>query len=233
MNIDLPTAPDLLARFALVVYTDDAQESGVVMRHELTECHGRTHLSPGIPVTRSTIETLMRLNAIQTLTFIPPHVIAIGVGAIAWVQEPCEQTLLFQRVSDPAVAELDGQRFPQPRLLFIAKGQQLFVYALRGTTRPEADTPLCAAPYYNIFGNHQVCTGNMVRPAEVTPAQTTEHSEGFFRSNFTHLSGGSKRWTGQFTYRELWDAARAAGAFCDDWLVPAGLTVAQAIGGGV
>jgi len=232
MNIDLQTAPDLLARFALVVYTDDAQERGVVMRHELTECHGRTQLSPGVPVTRSTIETLMNLNAIQSLMFIPPHVIALGIGAIAWVQERSKQTLLFERVSDRAVAELDSQCFPQPRLLFIAKGQVLFVYALKGTDRPEAETPLYAAPYYNVFGNHQVCTGNMVRPAQVTPAETAAHSEGFFRSNFTHLNGAGRRWTKAFTYRELWDAASAAEAFSDAWLVPAGLTLGQALGGG-
>ena len=38
--------------------------------------------------------------------------------------------------------------------------------------------------------------------------------------------------TGQFTYRELWDAASAAEVFSDDWLVPAGLTLGQALGGG-
>ena len=233
MNIDPSThgsVHESVARLALIVYTNDEGTDGVVMQHQLSEKKGKLSMAEGHPVTRSTIDTLLSLNAMQTLQYVPEQVVAVGTNALAWVQERQPRHLLFHGARDPAVAALDNQSFEQPRLLFIGRGLGLSVYALRGTERPSARTALYFAPYFNVFSNHQVCSGSMTRPSSLTPEQTGAWSESFFRSNFTHGGDSNKRWAYPGTYRELWEAVRAAGEFKDEWLVPAGVTLEEALG---
>ncbi|WP_216329384.1 PRTRC system protein B [Deinococcus aestuarii] len=231
MQLELNALPEVHARVALIVYTDHRQEQGIVMQHALGERDGALYIAEGVNVTRDTIETLLKLNALQTLTLVPEHVVALGVGSLAWVVERQERRLLFQGATDKAVAALDGQVFPQPRLLFVTRGAQMFAYALRGTERPTGDTPLYRAPYFNIFSNHAVCNGSMQRPGAITPENADAWTQAFFYSNFVKPADSQKRWATGGTYRELWDAVREAGEFKDEWLVPAGLALAQALGG--
>lgn len=229
MRIELTDQPEVKARLALIVYTSDDEKHGIVMQHALTERKGEVHMAEGMNVTRSTIETLLSLNAMQTLTFIPDGVVAVGVNSLAWTEPRTERPLLFAGASDKALRGIDGQHFPQPRLLFVARGNQLSVFALTGNDRPQATTPLYIAPYFNVFSNHTVCNGSMQRPTNITPENAHEFTHAFFYSNFVHGTGG-KRSAFPGTHREMWDAARENGAFKDEWLLPTGLTLAQAIG---
>lgn len=220
------------ARTALILYTDPTGTEGLVMEHALREEHGHPVMAEGRNVSQSTIDAILRLNALQTLTFIPDGVVAVGTNALAWVSPARERRLLFQGALDPAVAELDGQVFPQPRLLFIARGASLFIYALTGDGRPGPDTPLSLAPYYNVFASNLVCNGSMQRPKRLDVQSIPEWEDAFFYSNFVKPADQRKRHAFPGTVRELWDAARAAGQFRDEWLVPAGTTLKVALGGG-
>jgi PRTRC genetic system protein B len=231
MDLHISTLGSVLARYALIVYTDAQGDTGCIMQHALSEHDGQIALAEGLPVTGSVIKKLMGLNAVKSLQFVPPQLVALGVNSMAWVEERATRPLLFGGALDKAVAALDGQALPQPRLLFIVNQGVFSVYALRGHERPTADTPLAFAPYYNIFSSHQVCPGSMQKPTQMQPSDIPAWVDSFFYSNFVKPADTNKRWAFSGTYRELWDAARAAGEFKDEWLVDTGRTLGQVIGG--
>jgi hypothetical protein len=100
----------------------------------------------------------------------------------------------------------------------LARERELNVYALGDNERPLLETPLYAAPYWNIYGNqhHNVCLGTMVLPKSLEPEQPGAWTGAFFASNFAHLSG-TKCWAHPGTYAELlaeplrWGGLRASG----------------------
>jgi len=231
MNLQLDTPAEYYARVALIVHTDASGTQGAVMQHALREEKGQVVMAEGVNVTQDTVDALLRLNAMQTLVFVPEHVVAVGSNSLAWVVPAGPRRLLFGGALDKAVAALDGQVLAQPRLLFIVRGGQMYVYALKGQGRPQADTRLCLAPFFNIFANNSICNGSMVRPAGLSVDQTQAWEEAFFYSNFVKSADGQKRHAFKGTYRELWDAATEAGAFLDEWLVETDVTLQQALGG--
>ncbi|MFC5849218.1 PRTRC system protein B [Deinococcus petrolearius] len=231
MDVHIADFNSVIARYALVVYTDPLGQSGCIMQHALSIHDGQPALAEGIPVTGAVIKNLMQLNAVKSLQFLPTHLVALGVNSMAWVEERTTRPLLFGGALDKAVAALDGRPLPQPRLLFVVKQGRFSVYALRGQERPTAETKLAFAPYYNIFSSHEICTGSMRKPAQMQPGDIPAWMESFFYSNFVKPADSNKRWAFSGTYRELWDAASAAGEFKDEWLVDTNLTLGQVIGG--
>lgn len=231
MDVNIASLDSVIARYALVVYTDPTGQSGCIMQHALSAHNGQPALAEGMPVTTSVIKKLMRLNAVKSLQFVPPQLVALGVNSMAWVEERTTRPLLFRGALDKAVAALDGRPLPQPRLLFVVQQGTFSVYALRGHERPTAETKLAFAPYYNIFGSHEICTGSMKKPAQMQPGDIPAWMESFFYSNFVKPADTNKRWAFSGTYRELWDAASAAGEFKDEWLVDTNYTLGHIIGG--
>ena len=232
MNIQLETANMLLAQFALIVYGNAHGSEGVVMQHALSHDGQALRLAEGTPVTSDLIKKLQEMNQSRSLTFIPPGVIAQGVGCLAWVQEAELRPLLSKGALDPAVAVLDATPLPQPRLLFVVKQRQLHVYALRGQERPGPNTTLYRAPYYNIFSSDTMCVGSVKLPGGVIePNHIPAWTEAFFMSNFVKPADSNKRWAFPSTYRELWDAALAAGTFKDEWLVSCNKRLQDVLGG--
>lgn len=232
MQVALDTPTEVYARKALIIYTNDGNTEGLVMEHALREERGHPVMAEGINVTQSTIDTLLQLNAMHTLLFVPEHVVAVGSSSLAWISPPRKRRLLFQGAYDGAVAQLDGQVLPQPRLLFVVRGRAMFVYALKGHDRPGPHTQLCLAPYYNVFSNHQVCQGSMQLPTRTDPACTAAWEDAFFYSNFVKPAGPAKVHAYPGTYRELWDAVIETGAFQDEWLLETDITLEQALKGG-
>ncbi|MFY9779603.1 MAG: PRTRC system protein B, partial [Candidatus Baltobacteraceae bacterium] len=203
----------------------------LAVEHSVREKKGVTpYLGPGRFVTRGVIEALLRVMNKGPLRYIPPNVVAISHRAIAWFEPVSIRTMYFRPDRDAAVAAFDGKAVPQPPLLFVARERELRVFALAVNERPTLDTSLCAAPYWNIYGNqhHSVCLGTMVVPNSVEPEKTSAWTEAFFASEFTHLSG-TKCWAHPGTYAELLADAIALGWFKSEWLRPAGLTIAQAV----
>ena len=231
MDIQIGNLSSVTARYALVVYTDPQGHTGCIMQHALSAHDGQIALKEGMPVTDNVIKKLMDLNAVKSLQFLPPHLVALGVNSMAWVEERTTRPLLFGGALDKAVAALDSKPLPQPRLLFIVKQGTFSVYALPGNERPTAETKLAFAPYYNIFPSHIICTGSMKKPKQMRPSDIPAWVESFFYSNFVKPADANKRWAFSGTYRELWDAASAAGEFKDEWLVDTGRTLGQVIGG--
>jgi PRTRC genetic system protein B len=78
--------------------------------------------------------------------------------------------------ADPDLKNLNGKLCPHPPLLFKACGSHLWVRALAKDERPEAETKLYMAPYWNCYDNGVCCTGSMKIPREKSVTSGKRHS---------------------------------------------------------
>jgi PRTRC genetic system protein B len=90
------------------------------------------------------------------------------------------------------LADVSGNLFPHPALLFVVRNGVLFVRALSNNRRPNRDTKLAATPCWNIDGNGAVCTGTMRTPKSLSFASIAVWQQAFFQSEFTHPGGAGR-----------------------------------------
>lgn len=124
--------------------------------------------------------------------FVPPHLLYQDLQHFAWWEPPAWRTLWFR------CPELgDGERsarLPQPGLVFCvsqAAGHPDWrVWAVKGASRPDAQTPLYQAPYFNVYASGRICAGNVPTPKEGGAGHAFERIEAwnkaFWDSYFTH-----------------------------------------------
>ena len=92
---------------------------------------------------------------------------------------------MFFRVGSKLV-DISGKLFPHPALLFVVCSGGYFVRALHENRRPDLDTRLAAARFWNTDHNGAVCAGTMRSPKSLTVASIPAWQQGFFQSEFTH-----------------------------------------------
>jgi PRTRC genetic system protein B len=122
--------------------------------------------------------------------FLPENVVARTPELIAWLA-PAELRPMFFR-DGSELADISGKLFPHPALLFVVRNGVLFVRALPNNRRPDPDTRLAAAPYWNIDSNGAVCAGTMRAPKSLTVASIPAWQQAFFQSEFTHPGGAGR-----------------------------------------
>jgi PRTRC genetic system protein B len=134
---------------------------------------------------------------------LPENVLARTPELIAW-WSPAQRRLIFFGGGNAESAKLNGKMFPNPPLVFVIHGRELFVRALVEDRRPKADTRLRNAPYWNTDTNGRVCLGSMRVPAEVSAARIAGWENAYFASEFTHPSGAVRLTTHPGGFRGLW-----------------------------
>jgi PRTRC genetic system protein B len=225
LNGSIPSAYQLARAILIYKELGRLNSSSIAIEHDVEP---GPRLGAGRPVTASFIEAMLLSMETSTLTYVPPNVIATGRNAFAWFVPSASRRLLFDRCHDESVQAFDGKLLPQPPLVFVVRNRSLYIYAVPNNERPTLKTKLWHAPYFNVFEDHRVCLGSMNLPKTIDPAQADEWTDAFFRSNFTHLSGG-KNWEGSLTYAQLLDAALRSEHFDPTWLKPTTLTLREAL----
>lgn len=79
-----------------------------------------------------------------------------------------------------------------PAMLYIAYNKELKVYALKTNTRPNENTKLCLAPFFNVSDDGYVCLGNATvkkPPVNTYSAYMQYWEDLFWLSEFTHTNG--------------------------------------------
>jgi len=155
---------------------------------------------------------------------LPPYVLRINPaneGSVVWYTKAQKRMLYFRDSLGLASREL-----PVPALVWYADRHRLNVYAVRGNAKPRSGTPLCHAPFFNIYSNGNVCMGSVaVRIAKSATLEkfTKAWESYFFDSYFSHLIGGHNPIAGNLIslYKELAGAAQ----FPVSELLPNGTTV--------
>lgn len=124
---------------------------------------------------------------------------------IAWWSR-AQTRLMFFGDDDPKTRNLNGKMYPHPALVFMIRGRELFVRALRGNRRPNSNTRLKNAPYWNTDAQGRVCLGTMRVPEEVSASRLEGWEQAYFASEFTHPSGAVRLTTHLGGFLGLWSS---------------------------
>lgn len=196
--VDIGGSEVLALKGALLVY--QGRSRGFVTWHEVRrgEQGGAAFLGEAQELTTEFVHHLAQGLGTQVPTeILPESVLARTAETIAWWTPAMVRTMFFA-AHDADAYKLNGQRFPQPPLVWRVTGKDLWVRALRANHRPVASTQLMVAPYWNVDGETGwTCQGSMRSPDEPGVASIPLWERAFFQSEFTHHTG-TRRLTSHF-----------------------------------
>lgn len=220
-KIERPKA--LAPTLALLFY------GSTVLKHPVLDTETGYELGAGAFMSAEDMNLLGQALADRGIIRTRPNTLGCSPYTLIWWVPPGERPLQFEAKyhQTQAIASLNGRPIPHPGLVMVATLNTLTVYAVRGHKRPNDDTPLCAAPFWNMFENHQMCRGSVRYPEAVTPDTQEAWEEAFFASTFTGPSRQDKYLNWPKSYQELLEKALELGTFPEDVLTDAGLTLGQ------
>ena len=108
-------------------------------------------------------------------------------GSVIWYTKSQKRPLYF----------IEGLGIPSgtanvPPMLWQATKNSLRVFALLSNRRPTEKTPLCYAPFFNIYEDSRVCMGSVsieIKESACVEEFTKAWEDYFFNSYFSHLMG--------------------------------------------
>ena len=229
LNVAVGRQAEVRLERAVLLYGDGHGGDAFATVHDVTGvAEGRPALAPGRLLTVAGLREIHgALYRQGRLAVLPPNVLALGPGRLAWF-EPARPRALFFASGDLFLDGLSGHPLPQPPLLFIGGERALKVFALSEDERPSGSSRVFTAPYYNTSAGG-VCLGSTPLPTTLSPDDTGSYADAFFHSAFTHPTAERlvRGWGG--SYGELWAGARAAGRFPLAHLVPLDKTVEEVV----
>jgi PRTRC genetic system protein B len=142
------SAPMILVH-ALLLYGSERTIRLATVHRPINDPNGGPPLlDAGEPLTRDFLETLVRgLGNEVAAAFLPANVLIYSSSLTAWWEPAQVRTMFFAADCDGKT--LDGKLFPHPPLVFAVRNGRLMVWALAENRRPEPDTWLYMAPYWN------------------------------------------------------------------------------------
>lgn len=190
---------------AVLIYREGSRAFATV--HEVKHHPDQApYLCTGQSVTTGFLETLAKgLGASMAAEVLPGNVLARTPELIAW-WSPAKTRLMFFCEGDSKTRDLNGKMYPHPALMFMIRGRELFVRALRENRRPNSNTRLKNAPYWNTDREGRVCLGSMRVPEEVSAGSIADWEAAYFASEFTHPSGAVRLTTHARGFLGLWSA---------------------------
>lgn len=220
--IDIGGSETLSLKGALLVY--EGRDKGFITWHEAKqlESGGAPCLGEAQELTTEFVHRLAHGLGSRTTTELLPHnVLARTAEMVVWWTARSVRRMFF-RTGSEAPKALSGRRFPQPALVWKVVGRDLYLRALTDNRRPNAETPLMVAPYWNVDGEAgSVCQGTMRSPEEFGSAAIPIWEKSFFQSEFTHQTGIRRLTSHPGGYFGLWrQAAGGRRRFPDGCLVP-------------
>jgi len=230
MEIDSPILYHPAA--ALVVFKPEGNERGLYIEHYDMDDNGcpvnprpltmreARGFAKALDAKKDTIKAFLRPQGI-----LPAHVLHIdpsAKGSVVWYSKPQSRTLHFA----DSLGLPSGQ-LCLPALVWVADRNRIFLYALKGKGKPNLNTPLCYAPFMNLYGNGNVCMGS-VKVAISKTASLEEFIAAwqgyFFDSYFSHFIGGNSPVKGNLVslYKDLMETGNP---FPAESLLPNGKTL--------
>jgi len=159
-------------------------------------------LTEGKPATEESLAGLceMFLPFLKSQrAYIPDNIVAYAPlrEFIAWWKPAGTHRLFFSKKMG-----IKSGLAPLPPLLFAVKRKEILVWALKENKRPTPESIVMAAPFYNIYREGRVCTGNATLPDSASSSSISKWEDVFFLSEFSgdltpHLKKG-------ITPKQLW-----------------------------
>ena len=158
---------------------------------------GSKQIGPGAAATKGNLAEFAGavLEATAYRGMIPANLLYTAPETMAWWAPSARRRVWFKS-SEKSIGTASVD-VAHPPLVFVATTNAWFVFALRCNARPDPNTVLCKAPYFNVWERGQICTGNVALPAARGPEVMASYEEAFFRSHFTHPNDkGLVKYTG-------------------------------------
>ena len=215
---------------ALLIYREN-QRSFITLHSVEARRQGPPVLGPAQPLTTGFLENLAEsLGGSAAAEVLPENILAKSDRMIAWWTPRCRRRMFYENPEGKG-QELNGKIFPQPPLVWKVSNGDLKIRALRENKRPNAQTTLAVAPYWNLSEDGRVCLGSMRCPESTSVASIAGWEQGFYESAFTHANVGRlTRHSGG--HDALWKGmASKRRPFSSDTLIALPQTLAQFVQG--
>ena len=187
------------------------------------------YLAPGEALTTAFLRTLAQgLGAQVKPEILPDTVLVRTPDTLVWWSRPQRRVMFFGGVNEEA-RKLNGLLFPHPALIFKVAGRDLYVRAVATPSRPNAETPMKTAPYWNT--DVRVCTGSMRVPDCADVASIPQWEDAFFQSEFTHAAGAVRLTSHPEGFIGLWKSLGGKRRFPVRYLIDAGETLQEFVCG--
>ena len=174
---------------ALLIYREN-RRSFITWHTVTAQKQGPPALGPAQPLTTAFIEDLAEsLSGGATAEVLPENVLAKTDRVIVWWTPRRLRRMFFENTEGKA-HQLNGKVFPQPPLVWRVSHGDLKIRALCTNRRPNAQTTLAVAPFWNVSDDGRVCLGSMRSPESASVASIAAWEGGFYESAFTHANVG-------------------------------------------
>jgi PRTRC genetic system protein B len=210
---------------ALLIYSNGRRDEIYITQHDVKIVGQRPMLMAGVPVTKDALAQFADVAAVKTAYsgFVPDRVIYVARNTVAWWTPAQRRRVWFK--ADAPIGERSAE-VSHPPLMFVARNDKWYVFALKDDARPTPKTKLFRAPYFNVWDEGEICTGNVELPTHAGPETLSAYEEAFFRSRFTH-SNSKKLIHGKGGAKALWLSLLDGADFPMDQLVNVSTTVQQ------
>jgi PRTRC genetic system protein B len=217
-------------REALLIYQEGRRS--FITRHEVVaQKQGPPVLGVAQPLTTAFVSHLAEsLGGSAAAEVLPESILAKSDRMIAW-WTPRRRRRMFYENAEGKMLNLSGRVFPQPPLVWKVIHGSLSIRALAENKRPNAESKLAVAPFWNLSDDGSVCLGSMRCPESTSVGSIEGWEKGFYESAFTHANVGRLTRLGG-GHDALWN--EMAGKRCpfpSDALIPLPQTLAQFIQG--
>jgi PRTRC genetic system protein B len=171
----------------IMLYRSSNQGSVYATYHPARNIDGRPTLLAGVPATAEQLAEIAKAADQQAAFrgFVPSNVLYIAPRMLAWWTPACGRHIWF--TGENNIGNQSGL-VNHPPLLFIARNDDLFVFALRENQRPDTAATLYHAPYFNVWESGHMCSGNVDVPTNPGPQTLAAYEDAFFLSKFTHAN---------------------------------------------
>jgi PRTRC genetic system protein B len=221
---------------AICIYKSASGEA-YATKHAITRTGQAPALGAGKPLTRKALGNIVAMlgKGANTGSYLSPKILSIGFDYMIWHEAPTQQNVFFkERTASTSTASIGtrGGNAPQPGLVFAVRGNNWWVFSVKGADRPTPTTELCHSPYWNVNQSGAICTGNVKTPGCADPDSIEEWRRVFFASNFTHSNfHGAKQVEGKGGMGALWTDLLDGKykKFPQKKLIPNGMTLSQLI----
>lgn len=108
-----------------------------------------------------------------------------GNGKVIWFTKAVKRNLFFKDS-----LEIPNGQAHVPPMLWMASKTGLYVFALKSNSRPNENTNLYHAPFFNLYTNGKVCMGTVdvnIKTSASLEEFTQQWEAYFFNSYFSHL----------------------------------------------
>jgi PRTRC genetic system protein B len=176
-------------REALLIYREN--QRSFITRHEVSaQKDGPPVLGPAQLLTTDFVETLAEsLGGSAAAEVLPENILAKSDRMIAWWTPRCRRQMFYENTEGKAQS-LNGHFFPQPPLVWRVTPGDLKLRALAENKRPDGETTLAVAPFWNLSDDGRVCLGSMRCPESSSVASIAQWERSFYESAFTHANVG-------------------------------------------